>query len=46
MRLEVRDPRALEALAEALGEIAADMWLAGEIEIPLTSGNEREIVGA
>jgi len=31
--LEVRDRGALLALAEALGEIAADLWIAGKLDV-------------
>ena len=34
VQLEVPEPRALIALAEALGELAADLWLEGKLEIP------------
>lgn len=43
--LEVGDPAAVRALAEALGELAADLWLDGKFELPLTDESPRKIVG-
>ena len=44
VRIEVRNRAALLALAEALGEIAADLVFDGEAEFPLTGASRREIV--
>jgi hypothetical protein len=45
VEIDASNRRAVLALAEALGEIAADMWLDGRLEIPLTDDERREIVG-